>query len=101
MRAVVSESGERVYQAIAASLDVPADTLTPQARLIEELGAGEMELEQLALRLETTFDIEVLDADIPSLQTVQDVLDYVTARFHFVTTRFRLGGDDDDDDDES
>ena len=96
MKAVVPGSGERVYQAIAASLDVPIDKLAPHARLIEELGAGEMELEQLALKLEVIFDIEVLDADIPSLQTVDDVVTYVTARFHFVTTNFRIEGDDDE-----
>jgi acyl carrier protein len=96
MRAVVSGSGERVYQAIAASLDVPVDKVAPHARLIEELGAGEMELEQLALKLEATFDIEVLDDDIPSQQTVQDVLDYVTTRFHCVATCFPIDGDDDE-----
>ena len=86
MRALVLGSGPEVFQAIAASLDVPFEKVAPHARLIEELGAGEMELEQLALELESTFEIEVLDDDIPSLRTVQDVLDYVA-------TRFQIAGD--------
>jgi len=60
-------------------LKVPAERVVPSARLVEDLDVDSLFITQLAMGLEDEFDIEVDDANLPGLTTVQSVVDFVIA----------------------
>ena len=68
-----------VREIIASQLDVPAETVEPARRLIDDLGADLVSLTQLALALEDTFDITIADEDWIEVATVAEVIAYVAA----------------------
>ncbi len=61
-------------------LKVPAERVVPLARLVEDLNVDSLFITQLAMGLEDEFDIEVDDANLPGLTTVQSVVDFVIAK---------------------
>jgi len=71
---------ERVKQAVVDALGVDEEEVTPDARIVDDLGADSLDVVQLALQLEDEFDLEIPDADAHGMATVQAVIDYVTRR---------------------
>ena len=61
-------------------LKVPAERVVPSARLVDDLNVDSLFITQLAMGLEDEFGIEVDDANLPGLTTVQSVVDFVAAR---------------------
>ena len=68
---------ERLIEIIAQQLDVDEDKVTPDASIIEDLGADSLDFVELAMALEEEFDIEIPDSDVEKIQTVQDALSYL------------------------
>ena len=52
-------------------------TITPATRLQQDIGIDSIDLVELAINLEHRFHIEIADAEMEALRTVQDVLDCV------------------------
>jgi acyl carrier protein len=59
----------------------PARPLTPATRLVHDLGFDSIDVVELTLNLERRFHIEIPDAELEELHTVQDVLDCVDLHF--------------------
>ncbi|RSK43731.1 phosphopantetheine-binding protein [Hymenobacter rigui] len=55
----------------------PALSLTATSRLQEDIGLDSIDLVELAINLEHRFHIEIKDAEMEQMRTVQDVLDCV------------------------
>ena len=55
----------------------PALLLTATSRLQEDIGFDSIDLVELAINLEHRFHIEITDAEMERMCTVQDVLDCV------------------------
>ena len=68
---------EKVRDMIAEQLQVPAQRITPQSRLVEDLKADSANVMVMILELESEFGIEVEDEVILTLKTVGDVVDYI------------------------
>ena len=68
---------EKVRDMIAEQLQVPAQSITPQSRLVEDLKADSANVMVMILELESEFGIEVEDEVILTLKTVGDVVDYI------------------------
>ena len=71
---------EKVRDMIATQMQVEADTITPESRLVEDLKADSANVMVLILELETEFGIEVEDEIILTLKTVGDVAGYIEKR---------------------
>jgi len=71
---------ERVKQAVVDALGVDEEEVTPDARIVNDLGADSLDVVQLALQLEDEFGLEIPDEDAHGLATVQAVVDYITRR---------------------
>lgn len=54
--------------------------LQPQSRLREDLGVSSLEMLGVVLALEERFSITMDEADIPAIQTFQDVVDYIAKK---------------------
>jgi acyl carrier protein len=68
---------ERLKKLIVEQWGVPADKVTPQARLVEDLKADSLDCVELVLALEEEFNIVIPDEAADRVRTVGDILAYL------------------------
>ncbi|MCX6866268.1 MAG: acyl carrier protein [Verrucomicrobia bacterium] len=68
----------RVKDIIVDQLGVNADQVTLEAKFVEDLGADSLDTVELVMAFEEEFDIEVPDEEAEKLQSVGDVVTYIT-----------------------
>ena len=68
----------KVRNIVAEQLGVDLAEVTPDARILDDLGADSLDVVEMVMSLEEAFDIEVPDQDVEELRTVADVERYVT-----------------------
>ena len=66
---------ERVLNLISKYTE--AENITPESALIADLGLSSFDLVAIVADFEDEFEIEVLDRDVMSFVTVQDILNYL------------------------
>ena len=71
---------EKVKDIIVEQLGVNPEQVTPQASFIEDLGADSLDTVELVMAFEEEFNVEVPDEDAEKLQTVGDVVTYITEK---------------------
>jgi acyl carrier protein len=71
---------EKVRDIIVEQLGVNPEQVTPEARFIEDLGADSLDTVELVMAFEEEFGVEVPDEDAEKLQTVGNVLEYISER---------------------
>ena len=71
---------EKVKGLINTHLKVPADKITLESRLVEDLGADSANVMVLIMELEDNFGIMVEDDAIMTLKTVADVVKYIESK---------------------
>jgi len=70
----------RVKDIIVDQLGVNADQVTIEAKFVEDLGADSLDTVELVMAFEEEFDIEVPDEEAEKLQSVGDVISYITSQ---------------------
>ena len=73
-------SMETACQKIADQLKIDVAKVKPESRLVEDLKADSLDLVELIMDLEQEYHIEIPDEVLPTLKTVQDVVDYFNAQ---------------------
>lgn len=71
---------EKINGMLVAQLQLDRSGITPDARLIEDLKADELDVVELIMRVEEGFEIEIPDDDARSLNRVREFYDYVEKR---------------------
>ena len=71
---------DRVSEIIIEQLGVTKDELAPAASFIDDLGADSLDIVELVMAMEETFDIEIPDDDAEKIQTIGDAVGYVKDR---------------------
>ena len=71
---------DNVKALISQQLKVPADKVTSDARLVEDLGADSANVMVLIMEVEDQFGIMVEDDAIMTLKTVADVVAYIDSK---------------------
>ena len=61
-------------------LQVPADKVTPEARFGDDLDADSLDLVELVMALEETFDITVDESELEGIETVGQAYDLISAK---------------------
>ena len=69
----------RVQDLISESLGVPRDEVVPQASFIADLNADSLDIVELVMAMEKTFELEIPDDEAERIRTVQDAIDYIKA----------------------
>ena len=69
---------EKVRAIIAKQLDIPAENITMETRLIDDLKADSLDVVELIMDMEQEYSIEIPDDELPNIRTVADILGYVT-----------------------
>lgn len=67
----------KIRSLVAEQLGVAAETVTPAANILDDLGADSLDIVEMMMAIEEQFDIEVPDEDVEDLRTVADVERYV------------------------
>jgi len=70
----------RVKDIIVDQLGVNADQVTLEAKFVEDLGADSLDTVELVMAFEEEFEIEVPDEEAEKLQSVGDVVTYITSQ---------------------
>ena len=68
---------ERIKDIIVEQLGVNADQVTPEAKLMEDLGADSLDAVELVMALEEEFGIEVPDDEAEKLTSMGDIKAYI------------------------
>jgi acyl carrier protein len=73
---------EQVKKVLVDAVHVDDALVVPTATLKDDLGIDSLAAVELALELETSFDVRIEDAELANLVTVQDVVDLVTTKLN-------------------
>jgi len=71
---------EKIVEIIVDQLEVTAEECVPGASFIDDLGADSLDLAELLLEMEDTFDVEIPTEELKKIRKIQDVIDYLKAR---------------------
>ncbi len=71
---------ERVKNIIVEQLSVEADSVTPDASFVDDLGADSLDIVELVMEMEEEFDLEIPDEDAEKIKSVGDAVKYVQTR---------------------
>lgn len=71
---------EKVKEVTAEQLEIEPEAVTLDAAFIDDLEADSLDIVELMMELEETFDIEIPDEDAEKISTVGDVVEYIKER---------------------
>ncbi len=71
---------EEIRNAIAEQLNIPADKITLESRLIDDLKADSIDLYELVMGLEERYGIEIPDNVLPTIKSVGDIVKFVESK---------------------
>ena len=71
---------DRVAEIIVEQLGITRGEIVPEASFIDDLGADSLDIVELVMAMEETFDIEIPDDDAEKIQTIGDAFSYVKER---------------------
>ncbi len=69
---------EEVKNIIVEEINCAPEKVRPEAKLKEDLGADSIDAVQIVMDLEDKFGISIDEDDATKIQTVKDIVDYVT-----------------------
>ena len=71
---------DKIKEILAENLDVKAEEINPESLIMKDLGADSLDMVELAMAFEQEFDLKIETDDIGKIKTVQDLVDFITAR---------------------
>ena len=76
----MSEIADKVKKIVVEQLGVSEDQVTPEAKIIEDLGADSLDQVELIMALEEAFGSNIPDEEAEKLTTVGDAIAYVESK---------------------
>ena len=68
---------DKVIQIVSDQLGVPVEEVNRDSKFVDDLKADSLDLVELGMEFEDTFDITIPDEDYEKIQTVGDAIDYI------------------------
>ena len=69
---------EKLTAILAEQLDADQESMSNSTKIADDLGADSLDLVDLLMSIEDEFGVEIPDEDVEKLQTIGDVVDYIT-----------------------
>ena len=64
---------EKIQAMLAEALNLPLEKVTPEAKIVDDLGADSLDVVELLSQLEDEYGITIPDDEVENLITVADV----------------------------
>ena len=74
------ETFEKFKECAVEVLQVPEDKITRDARFAEDLDADSLDLVELVMALEETFDVDVNESELEGIVTIGQAYDLIVAK---------------------
>ena len=71
---------DKVKSLLAEQLNVSADKIAEESKVIEDLGADSLDVVEMLMMLEDEFNITVTDEESVNLKTVGDIVKLIDAK---------------------
>lgn len=71
---------DKIREIIVEQLDVDEDKVTNDASITEDLGADSLDVVDLVMSIEESFDIEIPDEEVENIKTVGDIVKFIEAK---------------------
>ena len=71
---------DKIQDIIVEQLGVAPEMVTMETNLIKDLEADSLDAVEIILAIEEEFEIEISDEEAETIQTVQDLVNYVEAK---------------------
>ena len=68
---------DKIKDIIVEQLDVAEDAVTMEASITEDLGADSLDVVDLVMSIEESFDVEIPDEEVENIKTVGDIVKYI------------------------
>ena len=68
---------DKIKDLIVEQLDVEEDAVTMEASITEDLGADSLDVVDLVMSIEESFDVEIPDEEVENIKTVGDIVKYI------------------------
>ena len=68
---------DKIKDIIVEQLDVEEDAVTMEASIPEDLGADSLDVVDLVMSIEESFDVEIPDEEVENIKTVGDIVKYI------------------------
>lgn len=68
---------DKIKDIIVEQLDVEEDAVTMEASITEDLGADSLDVVDLVMSIEESFDVEIPDEEVENIKTVGDIFKYI------------------------
>ena len=68
---------DKIKDIIVEQLDVEEDAVTMEASITEDLGADSLDVVDLVMSIEESFDVEIPDEAVENIKTVGDIVKYI------------------------
>ena len=72
---------ETIQKMVAEHLSISVDKVKPESDFITDLEADSLDIVEMLIAMENTFDIEFEDSEMVDIKTVQENLGHATASF--------------------
>ncbi len=73
----INEMKEKVIDIISNQLGIEKEAITPDAKVIDDLGADSLDVVELVMALEEEFDVEIPDEEAEKIKSVGDIFNYM------------------------
>ena len=71
---------DKVSEIIVDQLECEKDEVTMEASITEDLGADSLDVVDLVMSIEESFDVEIPDEDVEGIKTFGDMLKYIESK---------------------
>lgn len=68
---------DKIKDIIVEQLDVEEDAVTMEASITDDLGADSLDIVDLVMSIEESFDVEIPDEEVENIKTVGDIVKYI------------------------
>ena len=68
---------DKIKDIFVEQLDVEEDAVTMEASITEDLGADSLDVVDLVMSIEESFDVEIPDEEVENIKTVGDIVKYI------------------------
>ena len=70
---------EKLRELLSEYVEVAREDITVESKLVEDLGLNSYEFMTLVGDLEEEFDVEVNETEVAKVNTIGDIIEYITA----------------------